>query len=245
MTFLTSLAAVIWIVIAAPKASEDQNVPAPATPSATTLWYRAAAPQWDHGLPLGNGRIGAMLFGTVNRERIQLNEETLWMGSPRDRDNPDALAALPDVRRLLFAGMPVEANALAEKNLMGRPSRLEPYQTLGDLRVAFDHDGAITDYRRELDLDTAVARVTYRAGGVRYTREVFASHPDQVLVVRLTADQPSALTVSVWIDRLQDATTTIAGNDRVDLIGGLQGGRGLSFQASVKIVSEGGTREAF
>jgi alpha-L-fucosidase 2 len=209
------------------------------------LWYRAAAPQWDHALPLGNGRIGAMLFGSVSRERIQLNEETLWMGSPRDRDNPDALAALPEVRRLLFAGMPVEANALAEKKLMGRPSRLEPYQTLGDLRLAFDHDGAITDYRRELDLDTAVARVTYRAGGVRYTREVFASHPDQVLVVHLTADRPSAVTVSTWIDRLQDATTTIAGNDRLDLVGGLDGGRGLSFQASVKIVREGGTLESF
>jgi alpha-L-fucosidase 2 len=210
-----------------------------------TLWYRAAAPQWDHALPLGNGRLGAMLFGSVNRERIQLNEETLWMGSPRDRDNPEALANLPEVRRLLFAGFPVEANTLAEKTLMGRPSRLEAYQTLGDLRLAFDHEGAITDYRRELDLDTAVARVTYRAGGVRYTREVFASHPDQVLVVRLTADRPSALTVSIWIDRLQDATTTIAGTDRLDLVGGLAGGRGLSFQASVKVVREGGTLERF
>src|SRR2546427_11941956 len=245
MTLLTSLAAVIWIVVTTPRASQGPNAPAPATPLATVLWYRAAAPQWDHALPLGNGRIGAMLFGSVSRERIQLNEETLWMGSPRDRDNPDALAALPEVRRLLFAGMPVEANTLAEKNLMGRPSRLEPYQTLGDLRLAFDHEGAITDYRRELDLDTAVARVTYRAGGVRYTREVFASYPDQVLVVRLTADRPSALSVSVWIDRLQDATTIIAGDDRLDLIGELQGGLGLSFQASVKIVSEGGTRETF
>src|SRR3989442_4345910 len=126
MTFLTSLAAVIWIVVTTPGASQRPNAPAPATPSATMLWYRAAAPQWDHALPLGNGRIGAMLFGSVSRERIQLNEETLWMGSPRDRDNPDALAALPEVRRLLFAGMPVEANALAEKKLMGRPSRLEP-----------------------------------------------------------------------------------------------------------------------
>src|SRR5439155_13972744 len=133
----------------------------------------------------------------------------------------------------------------AEKSRMARPSRLQPYQTLGDLRLAFDHHGAISEYRRELALDTAVARITYRAGGVRYTREVFASHPDQVLLVRLTADRPSALTVSVWIDRLQDATTTVAGNDRLDLVGGLDGGRGLSFQASVKIVPEGGTLETF
>src|SRR5439155_9020351 len=133
----------------------------------------------------------------------------------------------------------------AEKSRMARPSRLQPYQTLGDLRLAFDHHGAISEYRRELALDTAVARITHRAGGVRYTREVFASHPDQVLLVRLTADRPSALTVSVWIDRLQDATTTIAGHDRLDLAGGLDGGRGLNFQASVKIVTEGGTLETF
>ena len=131
-----------------------------------------------------------MVFGTVNRERIQLNEETLWMGGPRDTDNPEARAALPEVRRLLFAGRPREAYALAERKLMGKPWRLESYQSLADLRLNFDHEGEITDYRRELDLDSAIARVTYRVDGVRYTREVFASHPDQVIVVRLTVDRP-------------------------------------------------------
>ncbi len=130
-----------------------------------------------------------MVFGTVNRERIQLNEETLWMGGRRDRDNPEALKALPDVRRLLFAGQPREAYALAERKMMGTPSRLESYQSLGDLRLTFDHEGTISDYRRELDLDAAIARVTYRVDGVRYTREVFASHPDRVIVVRLTVDR--------------------------------------------------------
>ena len=155
-----------------------------------SIWLRSAASQWDHALPVGNGRLGAMVFGTVNRERIQLNEETLWMGGPRDTDNPEARAALPEVRRLLFAGQPREAYALAERKLMGKPWRLESYQSLGDLRLNFDHEGEIADYRRELDLDTAIARVTYRVDGVRYTREVFASHPDQVIVVRLTVDRP-------------------------------------------------------
>jgi alpha-L-fucosidase 2 len=216
-----------------------------ASARALTLWYTRAAPQWDHAMPLGNGRLGAMVFGSIGRERIQLNENSLWMGGLRERDNPDALAYLPEVRRLLFAGSPVEANALAEKRLMGRPSRLESYQTLGDLRIGFEHDGPIEDYRRELDIDSAIARITYRTGGVRYTREVFASRPAQAVVIRLTADTPGRLSFSTWIDRLQDATTETRGNDRLDLVGRLAGGKGLSFQASVKILPDAGRRDTF
>ena len=214
-------------------------------PSNHTIWLRSAASQWDHAFPIGNGRLGAMVFGTVNRERIQLNEETLWMGGPRETDNPEALASLPEVRRLLFAGRPRDAYALAERRLMGKPWRLESYQSLGDLRLNFDHEGAISDYRRELDLDAAVVRVSYRVDGVLHTREVFASHPDQAIVVRLTVDQPGALTFSAWIDRQQDARTEIAGRDRLNLIGQLGGGKGLSFLASAKVISEGGTQETF
>ena len=194
---------------------------------------------------MGNGRLGAMVFGNVNAERIQLNENTLWMGGPRDTNNPDALKHLAEVRRLLFAGLPVEAYAVAEKYSMGRPFRLESYQTLGDLRLTFDHEGTPTDYRFELDIDSAIARLTYRLGGVLYTREVFASHPAQAIVVRLTADAPGKLNVSTWIDRLQDATTEVVGNDRLDLVGALGGGKGLSFLASVKILAEGGRVEPF
>jgi alpha-L-fucosidase 2 len=210
-----------------------------------TIWLRSAASQWDHAFPVGNGRLGAMVFGTVNRERIQLNEETLWMGGPRDTDNPEALANLPEVRRLLFAGQPLAAYALAERKLMGKPWRLESYQSLADLRLNFDHEGTITDYRRELDLDAAVARVTYSVDGVRYRREVFASHPDQALVVRLTADRPGALTFGAWIDRQQDARTEIVGDDRLNLIGHLGGGKGLAFLASAQVIADGGSQETF
>jgi alpha-L-fucosidase 2 len=212
---------------------------------AQSIWSTKPAPEWNQAYPVGNGRLGAMVFGTVNRERIQLNEESLWAGSPRDADNPEALAALPEVRRLLFAGSPVEAYALAEKKMMGRPSRLQSYQTLADLRLAFDHEGTITDYRRELDLDQGVVRVSYRVNGVRFTREVFASHPAQLIVIRVSADAPAAVTTSVWIDRAQDATTSIAGTDRLDLAGSLAGGKGLGFQASVKVIAEGGRLDAF
>lgn len=215
------------------------------TASDHTIWLRSAAPQWDHAFPVGNGRLGAMVFGTVNRERIQLNEETLWMGSARDTDNPEAREALPEVRRLLFEGKPTQAYALAERKMMGKPWRLESYQSLADLRLNFDHEGTISDYRRELDLDAAVARVTYKLDGVLFTREVFASHPDRAIVVRLTVDRPGALTFGAWIDRQQDARTEIAGNDQLNLIGYLGGGKGLSFLASATVTAEGGSRETF
>jgi alpha-L-fucosidase 2 len=209
------------------------------------LWYRRPAPQWDHALPLGNGRLGAMMFGNVNRERIQLNEQTLWMGGPRDTSNPDARANLGEVRKLLFAGRPVEAYAVAERSLMGRPFRLEAYQTLGDLRLWFDHETPHTDYRLELDLDTAIARLTYRTGGVRYTRELFVSHAAQAIVMRIAADAPGRVSMSTWIERTQDASTLIARADRLNLTGALGGGRGLAFQASVKVIPEGGRLESF
>jgi alpha-L-fucosidase 2 len=210
-----------------------------------TLWYRQPARQWDHGLPIGNGRLGGVVFGEVRRERISLNESSLWMGGRQDRDNPEALAHLPEMRRLLFAGQPKEAAALAERKLMGRPHRLESYQTLGDLRLAFEHEGTAEDYRRELDIGSAIARTSYLLGGVRYLREVFVSAPDQVMVVRLTADKPGRLSLSISLDRVQDARARIAAPDRIDLVGGLAGGKGLAFQASLRIVAQGGRLEPF
>jgi len=238
-----ALALAVVVALTFTRTSATPQTVAPSIDS--TIWLASAASEWHHAFPVGNGRLGAMVFGAVNRERIQLNEETLWMGGRRDTDNPDALAALPEVRRLLFAGRPREAYALAERKMMGKPWRLESYQSLADLRLNFDHEGQISDYRRELDLDTAVARVTYRVDGIRYVREVFASHPDRAIVVRLTVDKPGALTFSAWIDRQQDARTEIAGNDRLNLIGHLDGGRGLSFLASARIIAEGGTKEVF
>ena len=232
------------LLLAVARPTTITQVPEPRTGD-HVIWLRSAASQWDHAFPVGNGRLGAMVFGTVNRERIQLNEESLWMGGPRETDNPEALAHLPEVRRLLFAGRPREAYALAERKLMGRPWRLESYQSLGDLRLNFDHEGTISDYRRELDIDAAVVRVTYRVDGIRFTREVFASHPDQVIVVRLTVDRPGALTFGAWIDRSQDAATEISGDDRLNLDGHLAGGRGLAFRASVKVMREGGRQETF
>jgi alpha-L-fucosidase 2 len=211
------------------------------------LWYRRpiSAAGWDHALPIGNGRLGGMVFGGARSERIQLNEDSLWMGWAKDTTNPEALPHLPEVRRLLFAGLPVDAYKVAEKYLLGRPFRLQSYQTLGDLRLTFEPEGTVEDYRLELDLDTAIVRLTYRIGDVRYTREVFASAPDQVLVLRASADRPGQVSLSAWIDRPQDATTRVTAPDRLDLVGQLACENGLAFQASVKILPEGGRLDAY
>jgi len=214
-------------------------------PGPNVLVYTHPAREWNQALPLGNGRLGAMVFGNVNAERIQLNESSLWMGGTRDTNNPESLQHLAEVRRLLFAGLPVEAYAVAEKYSMGRPFRLESYQSLGDLRLTFEHEGTPEDYRFELDIESAIARLSYRLGAVRYTREVFASHPAQAIVMRLSADSPSNITVSAWIDRPQDAATEVSGHDRLNLVGALGGGKGLSFLASVKILADGGRLEAY
>jgi hypothetical protein len=153
------------------------------------LWYRQPAREWVEALPVGNGRPGAMVFSGVARERLQLNEDTLYAGGPYDPTHPDALAALPEVRRLVFAGHYGPAVELVGDKLMARPLSQMPYQTVGDMFLDFPGMDTSTDYRRELNLDTAVAALTYRADGARFRREIFASPADEVIVIRLTADR--------------------------------------------------------
>jgi alpha-L-fucosidase 2 len=182
------------------------------------LWYRQEAANWNEALPIGNGRLGGMVFGGVQSDRIQLNEDTVWAGEKRDRNNPEAAKNLAEVRRLLFAGMPHEAEVLAEKTIISTPKRLPPYQTMGDLRIG-TNPGSVSDYRRELDLDTAIARVTYRAGDAICTREYFSSAPDQVMVIRLTCDKPHHIDISAMLGREIDAKTRFSGPDRIVLDG--------------------------
>jgi alpha-L-fucosidase 2 len=234
---------VAWAVSRAPVENQTANsntTQAILQNGAMTLWHGQPAPQWDHATPVGNGRLGAMIFGHTNRERIQLNEETLWSGGPRDTVNVEAMSEIGNVRRMLFTGKPREAIELADETMMARPRRLLPYQTLGDLWLSFDGHEAATDYRRELDLASAVARVSYRAGGVSFTREIFASHPAQVIVVRLSSGQPSQVSVTVGLNRERDATTTASG-DSLIMRGQLDGGTGLKFQSTLKALPEGGS----
>ena len=164
------------------------------------LSYRQPAKEWVEALPVGNGRLGGMVFGGVPAERIQLNEDTFWSGGPYDPIQDEALQYLPQVRRLIREGRYKEAQDLADQKLMGRPRHLQAYQPLGDLRLVMDGHDQPADYRRELDLDRAVVRVSYRIGETTFTREVFSSAPDQVLVVRLSAEGPARLSFTATLD---------------------------------------------
>ena len=207
------------------------------------LWYQKPAQEWTDALPVGNGRLGAMVFGGVEQERIQLNEETLWDGGPRDTNNPKALEALPKVQQLLFDDKNEEATQLAGETMLGVPERIKSYQSLGDLFLEFEHDGDSTEYRRELDLDTGITRTTYRYGDVNFSREVFATAVDNLIVIRIESDTVGQLTFDVRMTREQDATVeAIAAN--ILRLDGQCGNDGMHFSAYLQMYFEGGEEQS-
>jgi alpha-L-fucosidase 2 len=230
-------------------AAEPQFTGSASAPSEPlSLWYREPAVKWVEALALGNGRIGAMAFGGVNRERLQLNEDTLWGGGPYDPVNPQAHDALPEVRRLVSEGKYAEASKLVSAKVMSKPLGQMPYQTVGDLMLTFPDSESVENYRRDLNLNTAVATVEYTSRGTRFTRQVFASPVDQVIVVRLTADKKSAISFTAGLQSPQKASVEIESGDTLVMRGvngdsqGIPGA--LKFQARVRVVAEGGTVKA-
>jgi alpha-L-fucosidase 2 len=219
------------------------------------LWYRQPASHWLEAMPMGNGMIGAMVFGGVEQERIALNESTFWSGRPEDYDNPEAGGQFPRIRALVQAGKFREAEQLADRHFLGRPSAQQAYQPLGDLLLFFDDaaDGS-DDYRRELDLETGIATIRHRSGDAVITREVFVSWPDRVLVVRISGDKPGCVSLAARLQsRFLDAVT--ARDDTLVMDGRWKGplpatrgssmiakvvGEGLRFRATLLAVPEGG-----
>ncbi len=210
-----------------------------------SLWYRQPAAKWVEALAVGNGRIGAMVFGGMNRERLQLNEETLWPGGPYDPVNPQAREALPEARRLVFEGKYSEAARLISARVMSKPLGQMPYQTAGDLMLTFPESSSVENYRRDLNLDTAVATVEYNANSTGFSRQVFASPVDQVIVVRLTADQKGAISFAAELKSPQKGSVeTESGHTLVmrGVNGSSQGIRAaLKFQVRVRVLADGGT----
>jgi alpha-L-fucosidase 2 len=205
------------------------------------LWFAQPAEKWTDALPIGNGRLGAMIFGRVPDERIQFNEDTLWTGRPHDYVRAGAREQLPKIRQLLFAGKVKEAEQLAKEKFLSDPVRQKAYQPFGDLHFHFLGPTNVTDYRRELDLNSAIARVIYRADGVTYTREAFASYPDRVMVLRFTADQPGQIGFTLTMDSPQtNSRTRGIAPDTLALTGQVETG-GLKFEARVRVTTEGGT----
>ena len=213
------------------------------------LWYRQPAANWNEALPIGSGRLAAMVFGGTAVERIQINEDTIWAGEKRDRSNPEGANNLAEVRRLLFSGKPKQAEELAEKTIIAVPKRMPPYQPLGDLILNFAGHHSPSEYVRDLDIDSAISSVSYIAGGVRYTRETFASTVDGVIAIRLTCDKPSSLSFSATLTRQQDSNTMTVSICRVMIAGEAiaRGDRhpqerkvGVKFCGMLDVTAEGG-----
>jgi alpha-L-fucosidase 2 len=243
-TFVVFIGCSAQLVAAEPQFTG--NAPAPAEP--LSLWYRQPAAKWVEALAVGNGRIGAMVFGGVNRERLQLNEDTLWAGGPYDPVNPQAREALPEARRLVFEGKYPEAARLISARVMSKPLGQMPYETAGDLILTFPDSASVENYRRDLNLDTAAATVEYTANGIRFTRQVIASPVDQVIVVRLTADKKNAVSFAAGLQSPQRASVETESENTLvmrGVNGTAQGIKGaLRFQVCARVLADGGSISA-
>ncbi|HER19496.1 MAG TPA: glycoside hydrolase family 95 protein, partial [Chromatiales bacterium] len=209
------------------------------------LWYDEPAKAWTEALPVGNGRLGAMVFGGTGTERIQLNEDTLWAGPPVPQDRVGAYKAIDEARKLIFDGKYSEAQSLMQREVMGERISPRSYQTLGDLHVAMPSaSGSAKSCRRELDLDTAIATTTFIIDGTTYTREVFASPIDQAIAVRLTADEAGSITVDVTLDRPADFEVAPIGSDTLSMFGQASHEgkhKGVRYHTQVQARLEGGS----
>lgn len=214
------------------------------------LWYNSPSGQtWENALPIGNGRLGAMVFGNVEQEIIQLNEHTVWSGSPNRNDNPDALAALPAIRKLIFEGKHKEAEILASKTIQTKKSNGQMFLPVGSLNLNFDGHENYTDYYRELDIERAVTKTSYIVGDVTYHREALASFSDQVIVMRLTASKRGSISFRASFSTPQpNALVKITSAKELTIAGTTpdhEGVKGLvRFKGITRIKTEGGTMTA-
>ena len=228
------------------------------------LWYNKPANNWNEALPTGNGRLGGMIFGKTGEERIQLNEDSIWQGGPKDRHNPDTLKYLPVIRKLLFEGKPEEAKYLARMAMTSLPKYYQPYIPLCDLNLfyAYKNNGlsvstiqrgsdgipvytsgagsSFSDYRRELDISTGITSVSYRIGDAVYKREIFTSFTDQVMAIRLTCDKPGMLTFCCnLMKRPYDGGSLAVSQDSI-VMNGNCGEDGVRFSCMLKAIAAGG-----
>lgn len=221
----------VLAIIAVACTTEEQN-------SSLKLWYDEPAEAWTEALPVGNGRLGAMVYGTVAKEHIQFNEETLWTGEPHDYSHEGAHEYLAQIRELLFEGKQKEAEQLAMKEFMSVPLRQKAYQPFGDLFIEFPGHEDYYNYSRELDIETAICRTSYFSDGAKFLREVFVSHPDQVIVVRLETDRKNSLDFTLGLDADHEEKSISTREDEQSLKVAVKDGA-LFGKAEMKITTDG------
>ncbi|HUE36692.1 MAG TPA: glycoside hydrolase family 95 protein, partial [Candidatus Acidoferrum sp.] len=219
-------------------------------PSETTIWFDAPAKSFTESSPMGNGRLGAMMFGGVNEERIVLNESSVWSGSPQNSDRPDAYKVLPEIRRLLLEGKNPEAEALVNANFTCQGpgsggAQYGCYQVLGNLHLFFAGDASapFQNYRRQLDLNDAITDLHFDQGGVTCQREMFVSAPAQAMVLKLSASKPGQISFTASLDRPERFQTVASARNELLMTGQLDNGtdgKGVKYAARVRILHHGG-----
>ena len=217
------------------------------------LWYDKPASVWEEALPVGNGRIGGMVFGDPVIERIQLNEESIWAGSKLNNNNPGALKKLPGLQKAIFENRYKKAVEIAEKSFLGTPPRIRSYQPLGDLFIRYKWNSKPESYRRELDLRTGIATTTFFADGRNYTQEVFVSAPDNVMSIRIRSADNGTVNASFSLRREQDAESMVINDNTIMLHGQIidkddplagPGGEHMKFAGEMRIGTGGGKMSA-
>ncbi len=259
MKYCKCLFLIIELFLASSLGAQQTGIPAKINAKAfnpgSLLWYSLPAKIWEEALPVGNGRLGAMVFGKKGEERIQLNEETYWSGGPYSTVVKDGYKVLPEIQKLVFEEKYLAAHNLFGRNLMGYPVEQMKYQCLANLHLFFKNQDSVTGYKRWLDLESGIAGVSYLANGITYERTVFASAPDQVIVVRITADKPCSIsfTANLRGERNQTHSNYATdyfkmdpyGDDGLILTGksadymGVEGK--IKYDARIKAVTDGGT----
>jgi alpha-L-fucosidase 2 len=212
------------------------------------LWFDEPADEWTEALPVGNGRLGAMIFGNPDNERLQINEESLWAGTQINNNNPEFLEYLPEIRQLIFDGEYRKAYEMANKYLLGTPPRVRSYQILGDIFLDYHHDGEISGYKRDLNLNTGISSTTYMAGDNKISQEVFSSAPDDLIAIRISGTKP--FNVDISLKRERDAITSLSADGKLLMIGQIMdpedpgsgpAGAHMKFAAIAKVKNKGGT----
>lgn len=210
------------------------------------LWYSQPAKQWVEALPIGNGRIAAMIFGNPSKEKLQLNESSFWSGGPSRNDNPDGANVLDSTRYYIFEKNYKKAENLANKGLTAKKLHGAKFQSIGNLNIDFENTNNYTNFYRELDIEKALATTTFTANGVTYKREVFASEPDQVIVIRLTASQKGKLSFTTYFDGELQKTSKALDNHTLEMTGLSSSHEGVSgqvkYNATANIITFGGIK---